>query len=203
MSPDALIEKIAGVIIAGGQARRMGNADKAFITLAGKPMIQYVINALRPQVGELLVNANRDLETYRSLGFPVISDRNSNQQGPLAGIAAALEASSQEWVQITPCDGPLLPSDLATRLHRQTEKAGSTVCIPHDGTRLQPLFGLFHRTLATDIHRFLDAGDRKLQLWLEHHEITIADFSDQAECFININTPEERTLAEQRLLAKR
>ncbi len=197
MTNSPLAEEITGVIIAGGQARRMGNVEKGFIPLAGKPMIQYVIDALRPQVGELLINANQDLDAYRRLGLPVISDHLPGQLGPLAGFATALNAASREWVQIAPCDGPFLTSDLVPRLHRQLMESEAVACIPHDGTRLQPLFGLFHRSLAPSIQRFLDKGDRKLHLWLESQQFTVADFSDCPKSFSNINTPQQLAQAEQ------
>jgi molybdopterin-guanine dinucleotide biosynthesis protein A len=203
MSASPRAEEISGVIIAGGKASRMGGINKAFLPLAGKPMIQYVIDALRPQVAELLINANHDLDTYRGLGLPVIPDLSTDYQGPLAGILAALTAASREWVQIAPCDGPLLPTDLALRLHQQAERTEALLCIPHDGNRLQPLFGLFHRSLASAIQQFLDRGDRKLLLWLESQSVAVADFSDQPESFININTPQEQKQAEQQLLTTR
>ncbi len=201
MSSRMPAETVSGVIIAGGRASRMGDGGKALIPLAGKPMIQYVIDALRPQVGELLINANQDLDAYRGLGFPVIPDLNSDWQGPLAGILAALQGASREWLQVAPCDGPFLASDLVPRLHRQMMESKATICIPHDGARLQPLFGLFHHSLAPGIRRFLDKGDRKLNLWLESQQVAVADFSDCPECFANINTPQQRAQAEQTLLA--
>ncbi len=201
MSSRMPTERVSGVIIAGGRASRMGDGGKAFIPLAGKPMIQYVIDALRPQVGELLINANQDLDAYRGLGFPVIPDLNSDWQGPLAGILAALQGSSREWVQIAPCDGPFLASDLVPRLHRHMMESEATVCIPHDGARLQPLFGLLHHSLVPEIRQFLYKGDRKLHLWLESQRVAVADFSDCPESFININTPQQLAQAEQTLLA--
>ena len=201
MTTSYRVEEIAGVIIAGGQARRMGSVEKAFITLAEKPMIQYVIDALRPQVGDLLINANHDLESYHRLGLPVVADHLPGHLGPLSGIASALKATAREWVQIAPCDGPFLPSDLVLRLHRQMMASEVTVCIPHDGARLQPLFGLFHHSLLPEIQSFLDKGDRKLHLWLQSQLFAVADFSDCPERFSNINTPQQLAQAEQTLLA--
>ncbi len=197
MHPLVSTAEITGVIIAGGKATRMGGMDKGLVPLAGKPMIRYVIDALRPQVAELLINTNRDLDAYRSFGFPVVSDHIPGYLGPVAGITTALEASTRDLVLTAPCDAPLLPPDLATRLHEQMLESGAAICVPHDGTRLQPLFGLYHRSLAADMRRFLHHGDRKLLLWLELQAFATADFSDRPEGFNNINAPEDLTKIEQ------
>ena len=195
MSPPTL----TGVILAGGQASRMNGEDKGLIPLAGRPMIEHVIQALRPQVGELLINANRNLDRYRRYRYPVISDTEPGFAGPLAGIAAALERSSNDLVLSVPCDGPRLPPDLGSRLWHAMRTGGSPICVVHDGTRLQPVFALVHRRMLPSIRDYLAAGDRKLKLWLNRQHPSVVDFSDFPEAFSNVNTPEEQARMEQNM----
>lgn len=188
---------ISGIILAGGRARRMANQDKGLIDLAGRPMIDYVIQALRPQVDELLINANRNLIQYRQFGCQVVPDQIPDFAGPLAGVAAGLETARHDLLLSVPCDGPWLPHDLVNRLFLQLQTEQADLCVVHDGQRLQPVYGLFRRQLAADIRSFLAAGDRKILLWLERQRTAVADFSDHPEAFVNLNTPEEQQRIEQ------
>jgi len=177
-----------GVILAGGQARRMA-------------VIEHVIQALNPQVGELLINANRNLETYRRYGYPVVSDIEPDFAGPLAGIAAALEHASNDLLLSVPCDGPRLPPDLGSRLWQAMDANGTKLCIAHDGVRLQPVFALFQRRLLAGIRAYLAAGDRKLKLWLRQQQLSVVDFSDFPQAFSNVNTDRERARMEGEMTA--
>lgn len=191
---------ISGIILAGGRARRMANQDKGLIELAGRPMIDYVIQALRPQVHELLINANRNLTRYQQFGCQVVPDQIPDFAGPLAGVAAGLEAARYDFLLSVPCDGPWLPHDLVSRLFLQLQAEQADLCVAHDGQRLQPVYGLFRRQLAADIRSFLAAGDRKILLWMERQHTAIADFSDHPEAFVNLNTPEEQQRIEQLII---
>lgn len=186
------------VILAGGKANRMGGNDKGLVTLAGRPMIEYIIDAILPQVDEIVINANRNIETYAGYGFRIIQD-SFDYAGPLAGIAAGIEAAATDLVLTVPCDSPWPPEDLAARLQQQLRQDSAMVCVAHDGARMQPVFALFRREILPKIYSFLNAGDRKLQLWLQQQESTIADFSDRPEAFINVNTPKERDQVEKLL----
>lgn len=194
---------VTGVILAGGLARRMGGHDKGLVELAGRPMIDYVIESMALQVDDLLINANRSETAYQHYGYPVVHDSRNDFAGPLAGIAAAMEKTSSEMVLAVPCDGPWLPHDLGARLYRELSESGADVAIAHDGNRLQPVFGLFRCSLATSIFDFLESGDRKMKLWLEQQRSVTADFSDCPDAFINVNTPEERERVEQLLIQRR
>ncbi len=189
---------ITCIILAGGKARRLGGNDKGLVTLAGKPMIEYVIDAVLPQVGEIVINANRSIEIYNGYGLRVIQD-TLDYAGPLAGMAAGIEAATTELVLTVPCDGPWLPEDLVSRLKQKLEESSALVCVAHDGERMQPVFALFRREILPELYSYLNAGDRKLQLWLSQQDVAIADFSDTPEAFININTPEERSRVEKQL----
>ncbi|MEJ2529062.1 MAG: molybdenum cofactor guanylyltransferase MobA [Gammaproteobacteria bacterium] len=190
---------ITCVILAGGKSYRFGGNDKGLETLAGRAMVEYVIDAIAPQVDEIVINANRNIELYAGYGFPVIQD-SFDYAGPLAGMAAGIEAATTNLVLTVPCDGPRLPSELVSRLKHGLEQNSAMVSVAHDGERMQPVFALFRREILPEIYSYLQAGGRKLQLWLSQQKLAIADFSDQPDAFINVNTPEDRELIEDRLM---
>ncbi|MEW8394895.1 MAG: molybdenum cofactor guanylyltransferase MobA, partial [Candidatus Thiodiazotropha sp.] len=109
---------VTAVILAGGRGRRMGGEDKGLIELNGEPLIQHVITSIAPQVGQILINANRNQARYQAFGYPVIADSLLNYQGPLAGFIAALEAITTEDMLTLPCDGPPVPADMVERLYQ-------------------------------------------------------------------------------------
>lgn len=183
--------KITGVILAGGQARRMGGVDKGLIGLHGKPLVAHVIAALEPQAGNIIISANRDLDRYAGFGYPVVADILPDHPGPLAGIASAMLAATTEYILTVPCDTPLLPPDLMLRLSSTLARNHAEVCTVHDGMRIQPLFTLLRRELAASILNYLNQGDKKVELWLQRQKLALADFSDQPTAFYNINTREE------------
>ena len=191
-APETVVDQVTGVILAGGKARRMGGVDKGLIPVNGRPMIAWVIDVLRPQVAELFVNANRNLDDYRALGYPVIDDGDQEFRGPLAGIASGLRAASSVYVAFAPCDSPLVCADLVLRLHAALSSEGTRIAVAHDGERLQPVFALLESALLDDLMRYLDNGGRKIDRWYAEHGYAQADFSDVAESFANINAPEEK-----------
>jgi len=160
--PETVAGQVTGVILAGGRATRMGGQDKGLISVNGRPMIRWVIDVLRPQVAEVLINANRNLDRYRALGCLVIDDGDREFRGPLAGIAAGMRAAAGEYVAFAPCDSPLVCSDLVGRLHAALLREGSRIAVAHDGERLQPVFALLERSLLDDLVRYLDSGERKI-----------------------------------------
>lgn len=192
-------EDVTGVVLAGGRATRMGGVDKGLVPVNGRPMIQWVIDVLRPQVAELLVNANRNLEQYRDFGFPVIDDGDREFRGPLAGIASGLRAAASQYVAFAPCDSPLVCSDLVTRLRAALSRENTRIAVAHDGERLQPVFALLERGLLDDLMRYLDEGGRKIDRWYAEHGYAQADFSDVADSFANINAPDEKRALELQL----
>lgn len=182
-------DQITGVILAGGRGRRMGGIDKGLYPYSGRPLIEWTIAALAPQVGQLMINANRSQDAYRAYGLPLIADTIPDYPGPLAGIAAALTATQTPWLLVAPCDTPLLPPDLAERLAAALARDAAELALAHDGQRRQPLHALLPVTLATSLERFLVSGQRKVGDWYAGHRVAIADLSDQADGFVNINTP--------------
>lgn len=180
----------------------MGAQDKGLLRLAGRPLARHVIDAVAPQVGEVLVNANRNLGAYRRFGHEVIPDADDDYRGPLAGMLSGMRHARTDHILVVPCDSPFVPPDLAARLRRACAKGTSPACVAHDGRRAQPVFCLLHRELAQDLEGFLEGGGRKAWAWLERHHPVAVDFSDFPDMLLNINRPEELAAAE-RLLRER
>lgn len=193
--------RVTGVLLAGGQARRMGGVDKGLVELAGRPMVAHVIARLGPQVAALVVNANRNRERYAGLGVEVVADTIEGYLGPLAGLLAGMEAAETELVVTAPCDSPFVPPDLVERLVAGLDAAGADLAVAHDGARQQTVFLLARTALADDLRAWLAEGGRKIDAWFARLAVADVDFRDRPEAFLNINTPEERADLEARLLA--
>jgi len=193
---------ISGVILAGGRGSRMGGADKGLVPLKGRPMVEHVISRLRPQVGELLINANRNVEHYAMFGYPVIPDYREGFLGPLAGMASGLAAAATSYVVTVPCDSPLIGADLVARLSHALVANQADIAVAHDGERAHPVFLLLRRSLFDDLTSFLENGGRKIDRWFECHRVAYADFRDAPEAFTNINDQNERKLIEHPLAAR-
>lgn len=185
-------ENVTGIILAGGKARRMGGHDKGLIEINGQAMITYIINTLNPQVADILINANRNKKAYEKFGYPVISDHLTDFQGPLAGIAAAMDKTATHYICTCPCDGPLIPNDLVARLYTELNRQQSEISVAHDGTRMQPVYALIDCTLHASLKEYLNSGERKIDRWYAQHKLTQVDFSDKQDCFMNVNTPEDQ-----------
>ncbi len=182
---------ITGVILAGGRGRRLGGADKGLVPLRGRPLVEYVIEALRPQVVPMLISANRNRETYAAYGIPVVVDTVDEYFGPLAGMLAAMRAATTEFILTVPCDSPAPPPDLAARLGAVVAQARTDVCVVSVGGRMQPVFALLRRACADRLQEYLASGGREVGEWMRREHAAVADFSDQADAFANINTAAE------------
>jgi len=170
----------------------MDGKDKGLVELANRPLIEYVIDAIKPQVETIILNANRHQEQYARYGYPVISDALDDYQGPLAGFICALKSSTTSHIVTLPCDGPFLPDDLVERLISALTINNAEIAVAHDGDRMQPVYSLVPTALSNSLNAFLDTGERKIDLWYKQHHIALADFSDCPETFRNINTAEQR-----------
>ena len=189
--PADITRDITGVILAGGRATRLGGVDKGLVTLAGRPLIEHVLARLHPQVGEICINANRERDRYAAYGHVVIDDGRDDFAGPLAGILAGLRAAHTPDILIVPVDIPALPLDLADRL-KAVRGDRPAACV-HDGERLQPLCALLSVTVLETLENFLYAGGRKVHVWMQSLSPAIADYADQPDAFLNLNTPEAFT----------
>ena len=180
---------VSGIVLAGGLGRRMGGVDKGLQLLRGKPMIEHVLERLAPQVDEIVINANQNLERYAAFGHRVVSDRISGFAGPLAGLHAGLEAISQPLAVTVPCDSPFLPADLVSRLRRHL--GGNDLAVAKTGDQPHPVFALVRRSVAQNLHAFLASGGRKIDAWYAALHVVEVQFDDEADAFRNINTLEE------------
>ena len=191
---------ITGVVLAGGRATRWDGRDKGLIQVSGQPLISHVLDALAPQVEQVIISANRNLDEYRAFGLPVVTDATRDFLGPLAGIASGLAAARTEWVAIVPCDSPLLAGDCVDRLASACEEDERTnVAVAHDGERIQPVFALIRRALLEDLDAFLESGERKIDRWYGQQRMRLVDFSDNTDNFLNINRREDRDMLEARM----
>ncbi|HKF93602.1 MAG TPA: molybdenum cofactor guanylyltransferase MobA [Gammaproteobacteria bacterium] len=191
--------EVTAAVLAGGRARRMGGQDKGFIHLNGKPMVEYVLAALKPQAGVIVINANRSHDRYARYGYPVISDELSDFQGPLAGIVSCLANLATPYLLTVPCDSPLLPDDLGLRLYQALIHEQAELAVAYNGERLQPVFSLLRRELLESLLDFLEQGERKIDRWYARHKVARADFTDCPDAFLNINTEQERAVLAKRL----
>jgi len=182
---------ITGVILAGGQALRLGGRDKGLLPFGGRPLVEWVIAALAPQVGSLLISANRNLERYAGYGLPVVADLDPDFQGPLAGFRSAMNAARTPWILTLPCDGPYPAPDLAARLAQARYVQDGDLAVATDGQRMQPVHALLPVALAADLDGYLASGERKITRWYARHRVALADLHDRPECFLNINTADE------------
>lgn len=191
------LSDVTGLILAGGQGRRMGGRDKGLERLAGHTLVSYVQARLKGRVVEVLISANRHLETYRRLADRVVTDIDEGFQGPLMGIQSGLCAATTPWVLVVPCDTPALPDNLAERMAAGIGR--HRIAVAHDGECLHPVVALIERSLASDLRAALAAGERKVGRWYDRHGWTPVDFSDCPAAFVNLNTEEDKRRLEARL----
>lgn len=186
-----------GIVLAGGLGRRMSEdgagRDKALASFRGRPMVAHVIERIAPQVGSLLVNANRNLACHAAFGHPLVPDLLDGYAGPLAGLHAGMRAARTPWVATVPCDSPFLPRDLVARLWHglRTGPGGrAQLAVARTGTQPHPVFMLASRSLLPNLETFLASGRRRIDAWYAPLAFVEIDFAD-ASAFRNINTPED------------
>lgn len=190
-------DKIALAILAGGAGSRLGGRDKGLELLRGKPLVTWVIAALRPQVNSIVICANRNLAEYAKYG-ETITDLKSGFAGPLMGIASALALRSNEWLLTTPVDCPLPPNDLSKRLYQMAITHKAAITVVHDGRRRQPLFALYRRELAKSDMQAIN-NNLSVWQWQDRCDALEVDFSDKAASFTNLNTEQEFDLFEKEI----
>lgn len=190
--------KVTGVVLAGGLARRMQNQDKGLVLYKGLPLAGYAVQALSPLVSQVLVNANRNIAAYQQFACPVIADQTDHFDGPLAGILTAMRVANTEILLVTPCDSPLVETSHLRRLLATCIFDAVDVAVAYDGQCLHPVFLALKCSLADSLQIYLDQGERKIQLWLHSQHLQKVDFSDVPEIFTNINTLNELTALESR-----
>ena len=182
---------ITGVILAGGRGSRLGGVDKGFVHLHGRPLIEHVIEVLWPQVGSLVISANRNRDTYASYGFPVIADVMGDYEGPLVGILSAMRAANTTYIVVVPCDNPRPPANLVQGLVTALTEANADVAVASSGGRMQPVFALLHFSLADGLQDYLVQGGHEVGDWMRQQDAVLVDFASPVDGFRNINTREE------------
>jgi molybdopterin-guanine dinucleotide biosynthesis protein A len=182
-------DKVSGVVLAGGQGRRMGTVDKGLQLLHGKPMVAAVLERLAPQADEILINANQNIPAYESFGYRVVPDAIGGFAGPLAGLHAALGAASHPLVLTVPCDSPFLPLDLLSRLKGKLDD--NELAVARTGDQPHPVFALVRRSVRQNLEEFLSQGGRKIDAWYAALRVIEVPFDDEADAFRNINTRAE------------
>ena len=200
--------KLVGLLLAGGQSRRMGGGDKTLRSLGGIPLLEHVIERLRPQVDTLVLNANGDPSRFAKFGLPVVADSVLGFAGPLAGVLAGLEWAAAHradcpFVVSVATDAPFLPPDLTSRFIEAIERdAADLACAASDG-RSHPVFGLWPVRLRNDLRRaVVEEGIRKVDQWTaRHHLVTVSFLIDPIDPFFNANRPEDLATAEALLAA--
>jgi molybdenum cofactor guanylyltransferase len=201
-----LTEAVNGVILAGGQSRRMGGGDKGLLDLAGQPMLAHVVGRLAPQVGGMAINANGDPARFAAFGLPVIADTVPDYAGPLAGVLAGMRwslsnAPAARWIATAAGDAPLLPVDLVARcleaLTMHAKDRPGAIALAQSAGGLHPVIGLWPVALADDLEMQLAAGVRKVLHWTDRHGTVPVPFGParvggaDLDPFFNANTPEE------------
>ena len=182
---------VSGIVLAGGQGRRMGSVDKGLVLLQGRPLVRHVLERFSPQVDEILINANRNIPEYEALGHPVIRDLVDGFAGPLAGLHAGLMRAEHALVASVPCDSPFLPLDLVARLSKGLEAQHADLAVARTMDQPHPVFALVRRSVLPHLAQFLDGGGRKIDAWYATLAVTEVPFDDEADAFRNINTRAE------------
>jgi molybdopterin-guanine dinucleotide biosynthesis protein A len=205
-------QQVTGVILAGGQSRRMGGGDKGLLDLAGKTMLARVIERIEFQVGRVIINANGDPARFERYGLPVVADTIHGFAGPLAGVLAGMRWSATQmpnarWIATVSSDAPFLPRDLVARLGAAVADAPMSIALAQSGGTLHPVIGLWPVALADDLERQLDDGVRKVLQWTDRYGTVPVGFefvkigARMVDPFFNANTPGELAEANA-LLAK-
>lgn len=186
---------ITGIVLAGGRGSRMGGVDKGLQPYRGTPLALHALLRLAPQVGEVMINANRNLGAYESMGVPVWPDALPDYPGPLAGFLTGLERCETPFLATVPCDSPHFPVDLVERLASAFDDDASTeiaMAATSEGGELmaQPVFCLLRNEVMESLIRFTQGGQRKIDRWTAQHRTRLVAFDDAA-AFANANTPGE------------
>jgi molybdopterin-guanine dinucleotide biosynthesis protein A len=188
-------DAITGLVLAGGRGQRMQGRDKGLQPYLGRPLALHALERLAPQVGSLLLSANRHLDDYRAFGVPVLPDAIGDFPGPLAGWLTALPHCRTPWLASVPCDTPHFPLDLIERLSRAAAQGNADLAVAatrgdDGGSRMQPVFCLLKAALAPSLQRYLSEGGRRVQQWVTQQRHVTVPFDD-TRAFRNFNTLED------------
>ena len=200
--------QVVGVLLAGGKSRRMGGGDKTLRYLAGRPILEHVLERVRPQVGQLILNANGDPARFKNSGLPIIRDVLDGQPGPLAGILTGMvwaktNAPDAQWIFTVATDAPFVPTVLVAQLGKACERENADLACASSGGYHHPVIGLWPVALAEALRAAIETdGIRKVDRWTAQYRLAVIDYANRPlDPFFNVNRPEDITEAE-RLYAK-
>jgi len=182
-------ESVAAVALAGGQGRRMGGVDKGLVEYRGRPLIEWTLAVLVPQVDELVISANRNLDVYAAYGHRVLPDTLPDYPGPLAGVLAAMQAVAADWLVVVPCDTPHLPADLVSRLLGAAQRESVPLAVAADDVRVHHSCFIVRTDRRDDLAAYLARGERAVRRWQAGLASTTVRFD--AACFANFNQPQD------------
>jgi molybdenum cofactor guanylyltransferase len=184
-------DNITAIILAGGQGRRFQYRDKGLIEWQQKTLVEHVIHQLQPQVGQIIISCNRNIERYEELGFPCVTDKIDGFQGPLAGLQAALPHVQTKYCLTCPCDSPVLPENLVATLFSALSQQQADLAYIFDGERKQYLLAIMKTGVKDSLNNYLTQQDRQVRAWQQQLKAIEVDFSEQQGEFLNINSPDE------------
>jgi len=187
---------VTGLVLAGGMGRRMNGVDKGLVMLQQQQMIGWVIDTLKPNVSEVIINANRNMADYEQFAVRVVKDSIDGFQGPLAGFEAGLSVATTQWVYTCPCDSPKQSPHLLPHMFQSVIENDAEIGVAFDGERTHPVFSLVRTDLLQSLRTYLESGERKIDRWFDQHKLLTVDCSEYAASFVNINTTEELKRAE-------
>jgi molybdopterin-guanine dinucleotide biosynthesis protein A len=190
--------KVTGVVLAGGMARRMNNQDKGLINYKNKAMVSYAYEAMIQVADPVYINANRNQQAYKQFTADVISDQTDTFDGPLAGILSAMRHAKTELLIVMPCDSPLIKPEHLQKLLDALIENEMDIAVAFDGERLHPVLLALKTSLQSSLENYLQQGQRKIDIWLQQHALIEVDFSQQANIFLNINTLSELQALEKK-----
>ena len=192
---------VSSIILAGGRATRMGGVDKGLVVLQQEALTAHVIARLKSQVDEIFISANREIETYKTFGYPVLQDANADFIGPLAGFFLGLQNARYDYVLTVPCDSPSLPLDLAERLLSGMSASGADIAVASSDENSHPVFCLMKKSVLPSLLAYIERGERKVSAWQKSQQLVEVDFSDCSEAFTNLNTFDDLAAVELKLNA--
>jgi len=181
----------SAIILAGGRATRMNGLDKGLVNLHNKPLVRYVIERLKPQVDEILLNANREIAQYERFNLPIFQDENPDFIGPLAGFSLGLNHCKHDYLLTVPCDSPLIPYNLVTRLMQALLEQNADITIAKSAGHAHPVFCLMKKSVRSSLTTYLQQGERKVSAWQKSLNYVEVEFNDCDDAFVNLNTIEE------------
>lgn len=185
-------ENVTVVILAGGKGRRMGGQDKGLVNFNNLSLIKHVIDGISLQTDKIIISANRNLKEYASFGYPVVTDKLNDFQGPLAGFLACMPSVKTDFILTLPCDGPVIREDYLQKMVDGLNSSSSAeLAIASDGSRMQPVYALIPLKLKQSLGNYLNEGGRKIDLWYQQHIYTLVNFETESQFFTNINSVQD------------